>query len=358
MKTALLVGRDFAGCNGLDKLGIEVEKRGYEVKRALGFGKPLDSTLDDIRRIVGAASLVVTGRSSSAALAEPEIAALETAVETKVPAFMFSDGWISLLPWFQDYYDKLARLFVLHDHCRSQVKRIFPETRSTVSGCPEWEEFFPSANYDEEKTRIQSLLQKLGARAAARYILCPGVKDRNMNLELWLSVANAAIAIDSNFCLLASMHPGDLNSAEEYQRELSTQVQIPMVFVQKTMGVNTAQLVPISYFVIGSLSTLGDRACCQGKRVIDYVSPTALEGLAQLNSLLPEEERRIWPPCQIAGASRLTFSPAELDTAIRELSTPEGFAPYREAQINFYGERGPRPGTAVNIMAEAIGAVI
>ncbi|KKW29981.1 MAG: hypothetical protein A3K06_01065 [Candidatus Doudnabacteria bacterium RIFCSPHIGHO2_01_52_17] len=358
MPTALLVGRDFAGCSGVDRLGNELEKRGHNVNRALGFGKPLTATLDDIRRMVGTASFVVTGRSSSAALAEPEVVALEAALETKVPAFMFSDGWISLLPWFRDYYDKLARLFVLHDYCWSQVKRVFPETCSTVSGCPEWEEFFPSANYDEEKTRVQRLLRELGVPAGVQVILCPGVKDRNLNLELWGDVARAASTASEKFCLLASMHPGDLNDPDEYKRELSARVRVPLFFIRKGDGVNTAQLVPPSDFVIGSLSTLGDRACCQGKRVIDYVSPTALEGLAGLNSLLPEGERRIWPPCQIAGASRLALSSTELETAIHELSTPEGFAPYREAQKRFYGERGPRPGRAVDIMAGAIVAII
>jgi hypothetical protein len=268
------------------------------------------------------------------------------------------------LPWFERFYEELACLFVLHPYCAGQVSRVFPRVRVKVSGNPEWEEFFPGPDYMLEKAQIENKLIDLGAPKDAQLILCPGGKDRDMNLELWGDVAQAAAEVRRHkFCLVVSMHPGDRNDPDANEKDLSARAQVPVIFIHKERhGINTAELVPASDFVIGSLSTLGDRACCQGKRVIDYVTPTALDRLAELNALLHEAERRVWPPCHVAGdifgASRFATTSAGLKLAIDDLSMQSLQRLQREAQKSFYGKTGPAPGTAVRIMADEIERVL
>lgn len=354
IRKAVLVARDFAGSYGLGELARELVRGGVECATFLGMGRPFEATPVDILRAVKKTDSVIVGRSSSADLAEPEIAAMDAAIKNKVPAYMYSDGWLSLLPWFRDYYGELRCLFVLHDYCLRQVKRVFPNVAVVVSGNPEWETFFPGPTYEADRQKVVEKLRGMGASSAwAKLILVPGVKDRDLNLQLWREVGQAAEQLSGNFCLVASMHPGDLNEPADYQNALAG-LGLPKLFLHKGAGVGTAQVVPASTWVIASLSTLGDRACCQRKRVIDYATPQAMARFEQLNALLPVSERRIWPPCQAAASRLVTGGMEELQETMRQIRTKEGFAEQRKRQRRFYGSRAPSPGTAVKIMAEQI----
>lgn len=356
-KTAVLVGRDFAGCYGLRALANELERRDVQCQSFLGFGKPVSYSAKKIEAAIKSADFVITGRSSSDELAEVEIAALEAGMSTRKPCFMYSDGWVSLFPWFRDFYEKLACLFVPHKYCADQVSRVFPKVQVVVSGNPEWEEFFPGPNYAQEQKSMRKRLEKLGAPAKASFILAPGSKDLDLNLELWRDVGKAASMVGGNLCLLASMHPGDRSNPTIYRQELSSTVKVPLVFASKEQTGETKELVPVSDFVISSFSTLGDRGACQGKRVINYISPDAFSFLAQQNALLPPRERGIWPPCH-KGDSRLVFgSSDELVHAMEEMSNVLGFISYRIAQKLLYRKK-PAPGQAVGIMADEIERVL
>ncbi len=356
MRKAVLVARDFAGCFGLAALKAALETLGMECVEFLGFGKPLTAGLDEIGAAAANADVVITGRSSSAELALPEIVALQAGLEAKRPCFIYSDGWFNLPPWFREFYEQLACLFVLHESCILQVWRVFPKAKVLKSGNPEWEEFFPGPDYSVQRTAMRARLQAVGAPADAQLILVPGVKVMEHNLTLWGDVAAAAASQSGKFCMIASMHPGDQTDPFDYEVLLAA--NLPTVFLDKTTGISTAQVVPASDWVISSCSTLGDRGSCQGKRVIDYVSPAAMARHRFLNLLLPEEEQGIWPPCQAGTSLMVTGGVEELEAAMQEMSTPEGFVPYRQAQLDFYGERGPAPGTAVRVMAEEITRVL
>ena len=355
-KKVVLVARDFAGCFGLKALKATLETLGMECVEYLGFGKPIASPLGEIRSAVERADAVVVGRSSSAELAEPEIEALAAGMNAGIPCFMYSDAWVTLLPWFREFYERMACLFVLHEFCAGQARWVFPEMNVVVSGNPEWEDFYPGPDYDAKRAEMREWFWEMGAPADAQMILVPGVKTREHNLILWSDVAEAASRL-GGFCMVASMHPGDRNDPAGYRNDLA-ELGVPMIFLNRDSGVSTVELVPACDWIISSFSTLGDRACCQGKRVIDYISPQAHARLVFQNSLLPVEKQVVWFPIE-AGASRLvTGGVDDLETAIAEMSTPEGFAPYRQAQLRLYGEQGPAPGTAAGIMAAEIMRVL
>lgn len=353
MRKAMLVARDFAGSFGLCELAGELGRRGMECLTFLGMGRPLGATPCEIRAVAARSDYVVVGRSSSPELAEPEMVALESAFSAGVPAYMYSDGWISMLPWFAEYYAGLEYLFVLHQYCSDQVQRALPGIAPVVCGNPEWETFFPGPGYEAERQNITRKLCSMGAPAGAEFILVPGNKHRELNLELWADVAYAAEQLPGDFCLVASMHPGDACGPADYQDAFG-KLGLPKLFLHKEHGISTAELVPAMTWVVGSLSHLGDRAGCQGKRVIDYVTPGAMARLEEMNALLPQEERRIWPPCQ-AGASRLVTGGVEdLKEVMEFLKTKEGIREQRRNQERFYARGGFEPRTAVKIMADHI----
>src|SRR3989338_4224052 len=93
----LLVARDFAPSKALEIFGSYLQSVNVSVMSLLGYGKSLDMTPERahaaLSKLVDKSDVVLTGMSSSEALAEPELFACEEAVLFKRPFGTYSDTY-------------------------------------------------------------------------------------------------------------------------------------------------------------------------------------------------------------------------------------------------------------------------
>jgi hypothetical protein len=342
-----LVARDIAPSLAFDVVYQHLQKHHYcNVKKYLGFGKPLSASVSEIKRAAAGAAVVLVGMSSSRELAKEEIAAVTAAKRNGVPYGFYADTYgMHNCPWFAGVRDKASFLFVVDEEEAADARQVFPKTvRVIASGNPLWENFsFPKLTRTEVR-------QKLNIGKNKTVLLCTGEKTFGINKTNFTSVLYAIrllVSRDSRrqFYLVFSLHPGDQKDIGSYGNlKAQSPVPISIVAYHTLPG---ADMIPGCDIVITSISTIGIEAAFQRKPVIDFLTRATLANLKKTTG------RKSWKPCEL-GVSKMVYEDTtRLAEAIEELLTPDGFAPMLAQQKKIYPPI-KRRGRAVYKIAETI----
>lgn len=360
-KTAVLVARDTGGCQMIAHVGDELENRGWDISRFLGYGREIPFWREDLPHTLLDADCLLVGRSVPKENAEPELLALHSALSYSppVPCFMASDGWVSMLPWFKPFYQLLDGFFVLNQYCADEVRMQFSTLNVIASGDPEWEKFFTPAFNRGQVRRF--LGDQLNISPNEVVIIAGGVRDLVINVLFWGAVVEAMKKYQNiDVTILACMHPGDETDTKPYH-DLCAACPTKMFLIDRDLSkqetrFRTSNLLPGCDLFLGSYLLVGDEAACQRIPVISYFTEPALHFLESLQGHLPKERRRVWPPCEAKCARAIYGNPHELAGAIEDMLTPSGFAPWKQRQEKFYAP--PAPGSAAKTMADEIERVV
>ncbi len=203
----LLVARDKAPSEAFTRLCDHLRSRSHEPSAFLGNGKPFATPLTDIAALAGKADIVLTGMSSSAELAEPEIAAATAAAEAGVPFGFYGDRYgaherAAEGKWFAVFRQSASFFFALNKEEALAATGVFKNARCVATGNPVWEDFaFPKFTRAEVRDR-------LGVDEKTKVVLAPGSKSPVVNILVWGLLIEACANIPGALVLLAP-HPGD-----------------------------------------------------------------------------------------------------------------------------------------------------
>lgn len=203
----LLVARDKAPSEAFTRLCDHLRSRSHEPSAFLGNGKPFATPLANIAAMAGKADIVLAGMSSSAELAEPEIAAATAAADTGVPFGFYGDRYgaherAAEGKWFAAFRESASFFFALNKEEALAATGVFKNARCVATGNPTWEDFaFPKFTRAEVRDR-------LGVDEKTKVVLAPGGKSPVVNILVWGLLVEACANIPGALVLLAP-HPGD-----------------------------------------------------------------------------------------------------------------------------------------------------
>lgn len=276
---AVLVARDIAPSGAFERLIPELEKNGFYVDSFLGKGKPLSEKRHEIETAIAVpgvngvahpvADVVVVGMSSSKELAEPEIAACETAIQANIPYGFYGDTYgcherAREGAWFGPFRERASFFFAINEEEANKAMKTFPSADSVIAtGNPLWEDFaFPKFSREEVRAN-------LGLEPDEKFILSPGGKSPVVNILVWGNLIEAARILAAGgrkIKLIFAPHPGDRaiyalsvdqNPLGIYD-DLVKFSPVPVQFTDKS--VKTSELVPGADLVVEWGSTIGIEA--------------------------------------------------------------------------------------------------
>ncbi len=359
-KKILFVGRDAASSGCFIRLAPVLEKQGYTVTMMVGNGKPLAATDDDIINAVKSADLVVSGMSSSAELAKPEVLACQTAKEVHIPFGFYGDVPECFMraragAWFEPFALHANFYFSVNTEDAQAAKVILQNAKTFGTGNPLREESaFPKFTREEVR-------EKLGVLPDEKLILVPGGKFVAANLATWTVVMDALhwlTAEGGKFQLVLTTHPGD---RLPYCVDSSTEKPVQCYEELISNSPVSVELVAREVLTTTDIVTGADL-------VIDYGGSTSINAAYQSVPLISlgfgiwhkffekENGKITIPEAVVKGLAR----PANMENitgAIRQMLTQEGFATMKAIQQQLC----PKPteqGLALKKMAEAITEIL
>ncbi len=307
---ALLIARDVAPSQILERVQFELHSRGHETFSVLGSGKAIEFDSDSIVAMVLSSNFVLVGMSSTAELSKEEIFAAQIAMDNSIPFGFICDIFDCYKrPWFAPFREKAGKLFVVAEAEIAEAKALFPNAEVVASGNPCWEDFFDRMSLEEEKT----LWDRYGLSPERKTILAVGGKDLMLNMAFFGGVISAASYNErlarSNeaahleklpkFQVLLSVHPGDPNDASIYGSLMNSDGGgLSRVPVALDKGTKPEKLLAIADLVVVLGSSVGIAAACQRKPVINYFTELYRKKI---------EDGGGWPwkPCSELGIAEL-----------------------------------------------------
>lgn len=285
-KKVVFVGNDVGACKPLDLVASQLEKTGIEVVRHFAMGKPMDP-LD--RDLLGGASLVVSGMSTSAQLAERELSAVEWANHSGVPVALFADmPNAAARPWFSG--KNVAAVFVVGERDLNKAQECFPGSKVSKTGNPAFDLYFLPPKRSREMVRAE-----LNISSSAFLVLVAGGKSPAVSMLTLGGVVSAMRTFhglrsgaDSVDSLVAfSLHVGDRTPCEFYE-DLVPFCGVPLrIFSDKVA--KSVDLLAAADMLVSSYTTLEVEAACQRIPVAEFVIYEAEERFASVNMT------REWP---------------------------------------------------------------
>lgn len=278
MKVAL-VAQDIAPSLAFEMLTAELTSRGHEAKLLVGKGKVFPVTLDEVRKVVREADIVVVGMSSSAKLAGPEIAACEEAVsqKQKIPLGFYGDTYhcherARADCWFGPYR-RHADFFLAINQSEADSARnvlVKPTLISVATGNPTWEDyFFPKYTRAEVRSKYHIADDEI-------LVLAPGGKSPVVNILLNGLLVEAMTGWDRKSKIFIAYHPGDRtpyavdpdkeNSLLNIYSDLKVFSPVPVEFLPN--DVKTSDVLPGADIVVEWGSSLAIEAAHQRIPVI------------------------------------------------------------------------------------------
>lgn len=348
-KHIVFVGRDIATYLGGDPVAERLQQEGHQVTTFFGRGRPLVTSLADIRGAICNADALWVGMSSSAVLADPEIIAVAEAQRCVIPYFLYADTYNCWgRSWFTFAREKAAGVFVLNAEEAVKARQIFPSSVPVIaSGNPDEEKWcFPKIPRDEVRAC-------LGIPEGRFMILASGSKSVPITAYLWMSVIQALCERNPQRThIFLAPHPGDESvqkGLNVYQDIVDFSSGIPVRFIHLD-EMRTADMVPGADLVIGSASSIARQAAYLQIPAIEFFSKVALARMETTNN-----GSRVWEPCEL-GITRGVYSgnSDDLSSAMYDLLLiPEKIETLRAVQR----QKCPSPkeqGSAAKIMAEAL----
>jgi len=153
-KTVVFVARDAAPSGCFKLLEPVLKDCGFGVTLFTGGGRPLAEQPHEITSAIRGAGVVVLGMSSSAELAQPEIAAGQVAREAEVPFGFYGDVsgcWVRAKnpAWFWGLAVDAAFYCGVTQQDADAAKQVFPNAKLIGTGNPLREEMaFPNFTRD------------------------------------------------------------------------------------------------------------------------------------------------------------------------------------------------------------------
>jgi len=346
----VLVAMDKAPSNAFKELGSVLESKGVTVKAFLGNGDKMP--VDDVAIVaeIDGADFVLSGISSSPALASAELSAIKAAKATGVSYGYYSDTWNCWnRPWVNENMKFANLLLVTNKSDAVKAEGAFPGPKVVLTGNPTDEGFGETLPRDEVRKR-------LNAPFNSKMVVVPGTKDKNINLwTLWsvLSAIRSPLMEGRRATVYFCAHPGDKIFLDEYVKYIREEFDngcwhydrceiIPKDFM------STGEVICGADIVVGVAATEGRRAAYLRIPVVNILNKPALDRLERLN------QYRGWPPTEPEDGTEVAVHNAdELALAMATLLTSEGFAPLKKRQEEVC-PAPPAKGTAANNMADEI----
>lgn len=377
---AVLVAQDVSPSGAFDALLPVLTGRGVETQVFVGRGKAFPHQIEMIREAARNADVVLSGLSSSAALAEPEIAACEEAVSARIPFGFYGDTYRSYEraregAWFAQFGETASFFFAINQKEADAARSVFRNAECIATGNPLWEGFaFPKLSRAEARNI-------LGIAENDFLVFSPGGKSPIVNILTWGTMLGAldnfAARSDKNVLVILSHHPGDrtpfaidpqvveashlANSIAIFDPKAKLNIYgdlvqfspVPARFMEKDAHgnpLNASDVLPGADLVIlgvdGSFS-IGIEAAHLRIPVVGVGTEIGL------NRLFSVSKSKQWEPC-VLGVSRYS------DGGIEELADEihflieEGSAEnLRHRQAEVY-PTPPSKGTATRLMADAL----
>lgn len=276
----LLVANDIAPTQAFQRLIQSLEEKDIEViSLILDRNRVLLPQLDDVRRMIVEADIVLSGLSSPAANAVAELTVLRFAIELGRPFGLYADtfgAWRR--PWFADMLEKASFIFVVNETEREIAST---ETRATVvaTGNPLWEEYFAPASFFEGLAAISGAEHEL-------IVLAPGTKTASLNLKLWCDCIDGVAPFGSEAIrphVVLARHPGDTTPEAVYESLISLGTHDG---VRVSMApVAADRIVPAASVVVHlGVSSVAVHAACRRIPVIDLTQSHLLQELLRRNT--------------------------------------------------------------------------
>lgn len=364
----MLIARDAAPSQVLERVRTELQVRGHRVGAILGHGKPLgDFSETSIYSLVLTSDLVLAGMSSTEELSKEEILAVKVAADNNIPYGFVCDLFDGFKPpWFADFRAKASKIFVVIEGEIAEAKGLFPNAEVIASGNPCWEDFFDTLGPEEK----EALRSRLGLVPNRKTILAAGGKDLMINMTFFGGVVSAVNAIERNrkflervdkitspeFQVILSIHPGDSSDVSIYKSFMQNQHGgLSRVPVAIDRGTKPEKLLSISDVVVVLGSNTGIAAACQRKPVINYFTEL-YRNYIEAGGGWP------WKPCSELGIAEFVTDVdhrARLDDMILWLAHP-GDSWRIRSMLSNQKRVFPAPqekGVAVRKICDALGAL-
>lgn len=328
----MLVARDVSPSQILDRVQVELQSRGHEVRAVLGHGRPLDDFPgDSIRALVLTSDFVLVGMSSTEKLSKEEIVALKAAMDKGIPYGFVCDIFDCYKrPWFADFRERASKLFVPVANEVAETKALFPNAEVVASGNPCWEDYFDKPSPEE----VKALREKYGLSPDRKTILASGGKQLMFNMTFFGGVVGVANANERlaefneiahreklpRFQVILSVHPGDPNDISVYNPLTHNKEdglsRIPVVIDK---GTKSEKLLSVADVAVAMWSNVGIAAACQRKPAINYFTKL-YRNFIEAGGGWP------WKPCSELGISELVSDfdgGPRLDEMITWLTNPD-----------------------------------
>lgn len=379
MSNVVLVARDIAPSLAFEQLALalkdSLKDSGIEVKAFLGKGKPLTTTVEEIRDAVRDAKFVLSGMSSSKDLAEPEIAACRGAITMGVPFGFYGDTYhcherAADGAWFAPFREQANVFFAIDETEAENAKRVFTAANCIATGNPTWEDFaFPK--YTREQARAM-----LGAEDNDLVVLSPGGKSPMINAQVWGAIKDglASFGMPTNFLIILAPHPGDRTlsavdpavvlklvkeqnmSAQDALTHASARLNIYNDLINFSSvrvkmlpeGMKTSDAIPGADLVVEWGSTICIEAAHQRKPIMTITTDMGRERLFSLSRVRETE------PTVLGVSYDVDTDPYSISEDVENLLfSRTGLSPLLDAQMKAYPIPSAR-GEAIRKMASAI----
>lgn len=338
----LLVARDVAPSQALERLREVLLLRLDDVHSFLGYGKPISNSYNS-RLITERPCVVLCGMSSFAEVAKDEIAVAEVAARMGMPYGFYADTYGSAQrPHFEHLRKEASFIFVINGEEAKTARELYPNAKVVVSGNPMWEDFFiPKLSREEVRSKFEVDNDEY-------MVLCPGGKSLTIDTLHWGAVIEALSMEPTaeKWKVFFSAHPGSQYLPEDYTELINYSKRVSVRLVAKDF-MSASDMLPGVDIVINSASTIGIEAACQRKPVIEYFTEIALARLEE------SIHSRNWPTWELGVAAKVNGNPERLLCKIRDLLFYGGFVSMRKRQEEVY----PAPqekGSAVRKMVETL----
>ncbi len=237
-----LVAQDIAPSTAFRLLEAELKRRGHAAKTLVGKGNVFPVSIADVRQAVREASVVVVGMSSSAKLAEPEIAAFDEATTVGIPFGFYGDTYHCHERAGEDSWFGPARrvadfFFAINKEEANAAKTVLtnPNLKSIVTGNPMWEDYaFPKFTREEVRAKYNIADDEI-------LVLAPGLKIPAINLLNWGLLVEAVSGLERKIRIFIYFHSGDKTPLSVYE-DLKTFSPVPIEFLDA--GVRAADVLP------------------------------------------------------------------------------------------------------------------